>query len=85
MSRSGATSSSTPGVHPESGFEVTGPVTVDLWITTSAVDTDFTANLTNLAPDGRSTNVCDGVTWLRFRPEARGSSHRARFSVSPSN
>ncbi|WP_405539591.1 CocE/NonD family hydrolase [Streptomyces sp. NBC_00075] len=56
----------------ESGVEVTGPVTVELWVTTSAVDTDFTAKLTDLAPDGRSTNVCDGVTRLRYRPEAPG-------------
>ncbi|WP_326731631.1 CocE/NonD family hydrolase [Streptomyces phaeochromogenes] len=54
------------------GFEVTGPVTVELWVTTSAVDTDFTAKLTDVDPDGRSTNVCDGVTRLRFRPDAPG-------------
>jgi len=60
------------GERSESGFEITGPVTVELWVTTSAVDTDFTAKLTDVHPDGTSTNVCDGVTRLQYRPERKG-------------
>jgi predicted acyl esterase len=30
--------------------EVTGPITVKLWISTSAVDTDFTAKLIDVYP-----------------------------------
>lgn len=56
----------------ESDVEVTGPVTLKLWAATSAVDTDFTAKLVDVEPDGRAFNICDGVTRLRFRREAPG-------------
>ena len=56
----------------EEGFEVTGPISVDLWVTTSAVDTDFTAKLTDVHPDGTSTNVCDGVARLSHRNNLTG-------------
>jgi putative CocE/NonD family hydrolase len=42
-------------------LEVTGPVSVDVWVETSAVDTDFTAKLVDVFPDGRSVFVCQGI------------------------
>ena len=53
-------------------LEVTGPVTMKLWAATSAVDTDFTAKLVDVAPDGQAHNICDGVTRLRFRKDKPG-------------
>jgi len=47
--------------------EVTGPVRVVLWVSTSAPDTDFTAKLAEVWPDGRSINLCDGILRLRYR------------------
>jgi putative CocE/NonD family hydrolase len=47
--------------------EVTGPVTVRLHAATSARDTDFTAALVDLHPDGRALGVADGILRLRYR------------------
>jgi uncharacterized protein len=47
--------------------EVTGPVSVDLFISSDAPDTDFTAKLTDVYPDGRSILLCDGILRARFR------------------
>ena len=53
-------------------LEVTGPVAMKLWAATSAVDTDFTAKLVDVTPDGQSFNICDGVARLRFRKDKPG-------------
>ncbi len=47
--------------------EVTGPMTVFLWASTDAVDTDFAAKLTDVYPDGRSMLLSDGIIRTRFR------------------
>lgn len=47
--------------------EVTGPVTVELWASTSAPDTDFTAKLVDVHPDGRALNLCEGIIRARYR------------------
>src|SRR5262249_53261950 len=41
----------------EEDVEVTGPVTVRLWVTSSAVDTDFMVMLLDVFPDGKAYNV----------------------------
>ncbi len=50
-----------------SDLEVTGPVTLDLFVSTSAVDTDFTGKLVDLAPDGFAQNLTEGILRLRYR------------------
>ncbi len=47
--------------------EVTGPVRVVLYVSTSANDTDFTAKLVDVQPDGRPLLVTDGIQRLRYR------------------
>jgi uncharacterized protein len=47
--------------------EVTGPVTLELWAGSSAVDTDFTAKLVDVSPDGFAMNLTDGILRLRYR------------------
>jgi hypothetical protein len=47
--------------------EVAGPVQVVLWVTTSARDTDFTAKLVDVFPDGSARNLTDGILRLRYR------------------
>jgi putative CocE/NonD family hydrolase len=47
--------------------EAIGPVKVVLYITTSAKDTDFTAKLVDVFPDGRAINLTDGILRLRYR------------------
>lgn len=48
-------------------LEVTGPVKLVLYASTSAVDTDFTVKLTDVYPDGRSVLVSSGIVRARFR------------------
>ncbi len=52
--------------------EVTGPVVMTLWASTSARDTDFVARLTDVYPDGRSFNITEGVIRGRFRKDVWG-------------
>ena len=51
----------------EEDVEVTGPVTVTLHAATSAADTDFTARLVDVWPDGRAMGVADGIVRARYR------------------
>jgi len=53
--------------------EVTGPVAMKLWASTSARDTDFVARLTDVYPDGRSINITEGVIRGRFRENVWGA------------
>src|SRR5260221_4096074 len=48
-------------------LEVTGPVTADLYVTTSAVDTDFTAKLVDVWPNGFAQNLTEGILRMRYR------------------
>jgi predicted acyl esterase len=47
--------------------EITGPVKVRLWASSTATDTDFTAKLCDVYPDGRSIIVADGIIRARHR------------------
>jgi hypothetical protein len=47
--------------------EVTGPITVELYVESSAVDTDFTAKLVDVGPDGFARNLTDGIIRARYR------------------
>ncbi len=47
--------------------EVTGPIRVELWVATSARDTDFTAKLVDVFPTGEARNLTDGILRLRYR------------------
>jgi uncharacterized protein len=48
-------------------LEVTGPVTVELYVKSSAEDTDFTAKLTDVWPNGFAQNLTDGILRMRYR------------------
>src|SRR5206468_2045268 len=48
-------------------LEVTGHLSVRLYASTSARDTDFTAKLTDVYPDGRSMLLTDGIVRARYR------------------
>ena len=47
--------------------EVNGPVSLKLYAATDARDTDFTAVLIDVQPDGRAMNVTEGIVRARFR------------------
>jgi putative CocE/NonD family hydrolase len=72
--------------------EVTGPVTVDLWAASSAPDTDFTAKLAVVKPDGRVVNLNNGIVRTPFRdslsaptPAAPGTPYEYHISVWPTS
>jgi hypothetical protein len=56
--------SSTPLTSP---LEVTGPISVRLFAATSVPDTDFTAKLVDVWPDGYAQNLADGILRTRYR------------------
>lgn len=41
--------------------EVTGPISLILYVSTTAPDTDFTAKLVDVHPDGSAFNISDGI------------------------
>jgi uncharacterized protein len=47
--------------------EVTGPILLDLYVSSSAVDTDFTGKLVDVWPDGFAQNLTEGILRLRYR------------------
>lgn len=48
-------------------LEVTGPVTVELFASSSASDTDFTAKLVDVWPNGFAQNLTEGIIRARYR------------------
>ena len=48
-------------------LDVTGPVKVILYAASSACDTDWTAKLVDVHPDGRPFNLCDGIIRACYR------------------
>jgi len=48
-------------------LEVTGPIRMILYASSSAKDTDFTAKLVDVHPGGYVRNLCDGIIRARYR------------------
>jgi hypothetical protein len=51
----------------ELDLEVTGPLSLTLWMASSARDTDFTAKLVDVFPDGTARALNDGILRARYR------------------
>jgi putative CocE/NonD family hydrolase len=49
------------------GIELTGPITAILYVSSSAKDTDFTAKLVDVYPDGTAYNIQQGILRARYR------------------
>jgi putative CocE/NonD family hydrolase len=49
------------------GVEVTGPLKVVLYVSSDARDTDFTAKVVDVHPDGTAYNVQEGILRARYR------------------
>jgi putative CocE/NonD family hydrolase len=48
-------------------LEVTGLVSLTLFVKSTAVDTDFTGKLVDVAPDGFAMDVAEGILRMRYR------------------
>jgi putative CocE/NonD family hydrolase len=55
----------------DEGIEVTGYLEVVLYVSSDAKDTDFTAKLVDVYPDGRAFNLQEGAKRMRFRENLR--------------
>ena len=55
------------GEQLEEDLEVTGPLEVVLYASSSAPDTDFTARLVDVHPDGSAIVLAEGILRARFR------------------
>jgi putative CocE/NonD family hydrolase len=79
-------------------LEVTGPLEVKLWVSSTAVDTDFTAKLLDIYPPsadwpgGFDLNIADGIARMRFRDSLKeehlmepGRIHPVTIKLYPSS
>jgi putative CocE/NonD family hydrolase len=74
----------------EEALEVIGPVVVELWAVSSARDTDFTAKLIDVWPNGFVQELCHGIVRARYRESYEaptliepGKAYRYRIQVNP--
>jgi predicted acyl esterase len=58
-------------------FEVTGPVSLELFVSSSALDTDFTAKLVDVWPNGFAQNLTEGILRMRYRNNRLSDHHRS--------
>jgi putative CocE/NonD family hydrolase len=49
------------------GLELTGPMRAIVYLSSDALDTDVTVKLLDVFPDGRSMNMVEGITRVRYR------------------
>ena len=64
--------------------EITGPVTVELWASSSAPSTDFTAKLIEVFPDGSAIHLCQGVVRTSVgvaQPPVPGAAYRYEIDL----
>jgi uncharacterized protein len=76
----------------EHDTEVTGPISVRLWAQSTATDTDFTAKLTAVKPDGVVINLNNGIVRTSFRdslsdptPTTPGRPYEYQIQVWPTS
>lgn len=74
----------------ERDLDVIGMVEAALHVSTSGADTDFTAKLVDVHPDGRAYLICDGIRALRHRdsldrvsPVTPGEIYELRVALGP--
>jgi len=51
----------------QKAMEVTGPISAEIFASSSVVDTDFTAKLVDIWPNGYAQNLTDGIIRARYR------------------
>ncbi|HQR34522.1 MAG TPA: CocE/NonD family hydrolase [Blastocatellia bacterium] len=51
----------------EQNTEISGPITLELYVSSSALDTDFMAKVVDVWPNGFAMNLTDGVLRARYR------------------
>lgn len=49
------------------GVRIVGPLSADLFVSSSALDTDFIVKIVDVAPDGKALNIQEGALRMRYR------------------
>lgn len=62
-------------------MEITGPIKAELFVTTSAPNTDFTVKLVDVYPDGRAYNVSDGILRRNYEASESAQNQPAKISI----
>jgi putative CocE/NonD family hydrolase len=75
---------STPAFNADT--EVTGPIHLEVYAKSSAVDTDFTGKLVDVWPNGFAQNLTEGIIRARYRnsqekPELMNPGEIYKFSI----
>ena len=69
--------------------EVTGPVSLILYVSTTVPDTDFTAKLVDVHPDGSAFNVSEGILRQSYRDKPDSSAtdgvHQIQIELWPTS
>jgi uncharacterized protein len=65
----------------EGDVEVTGPIALILWVSTTAPCTDFTAKLADVFPEGSAWNISEGIVRRRYDQPATASSARGAVEI----
>lgn len=66
-----------------SDLDLTGPITAQLFATSSAIDTDFTVTLVDVFPDGYCNTIQDGILRVSYRDPACAPLHIEPGRVYP--
>jgi putative CocE/NonD family hydrolase len=70
----------------QNDLEVTGPISLVLYVSTSAATTDFTAKLIDVHPNGSAFNVSDGILRQSFTdPSGTADIHEIRIELWPTS
>jgi putative CocE/NonD family hydrolase len=76
----------------QTAVEVTGPIRLTLYVSSTARDTDFTGKLVDVHPDGRALVLCTGIQRMRFRDSLTapsviepGSIYKVDMELSPTS
>jgi uncharacterized protein len=69
--------------------EVTGPISLILYVSTSASNTDFTAKLVDVHPDGAAYNISEGILRRAYQEAqdrlVRGGVHEIQIELWPTS
>jgi putative CocE/NonD family hydrolase len=65
----------------DAALTIAGSVTVELYAATSAKDTDFTAKLVDVQPDGRALLICDGIVRRRHLTGTANAGGVERYEI----
>ena len=62
-------------------LEITGPVRAIVYVRTTAKNTDFTASLLDIYPDGRVFNISEGILRRSYSPDLGGSGEPIEIEI----